>query len=986
MYRKLFNLMLVVVMTLSISSAVFAQTGDEPPPQAPVKSYIVVMKHAPIATYDGDVDGFDATKPAMGNKVDVKSKKAKAYEKFLKEQHDASLKDVQADPSAKVHDYTVALNGYSAMLTDEQAELLRSQKGVVKVIEDKMRYIQTDSSADFMRLTVRGGAYDSGFTGEDVVVGVIDTGIWPEHPSFADDGSYSHLSEYDGIPCDFGNTAQNPNDAPFTCNNKLLGARQMLNTYRALIGADPDEFDSARDDNGHGTHTASTAAGNAGVEASILGMPMGTISGIAPRARIIAYKALGNLGGFSSDLAEAIDQAVADGVDVINYSVGGGPSLAGPDDIAFMFAADAGVFVATSAGNSGPGPATIGGPATVPWVTSVGASTQKRFFEGIVKLGNHQTFSGASVTPGIDFAPLVDAEFAGGDLCIPGTLDPAVVSGKVVLCRRGAIARVAKSLAVAQAGGVGMIMYNNSDDDNLMTDSHWVPSVHMDNTPGLAIKAYIASDPNPTAKILTGMTSSWKHAPTMAIFSSRGPNPVAPDIIKPDITAPGVQILAGNSPFPDPGESPPGELFMAIAGTSMSSPHVAGIFALLKQAHPEWTPAMAKSALMTTAYQKNVLDNDRMTPAGPFEMGAGHADPGGNWSKNGSINRPGLVYDAGLFEYAAFTCGMDLGVFTPGSCDFLESVGVPTEPYNLNLPSIGVAEVPGTQTVYRTVTNVADKQLKMNVKVNAPDGFSVKVQPSRLILGPGESATFAVTFTNEDAPIGEWRFGSLTWRGSGYQVYSPIAVKASLFKTPAEVTGSGESGSTSFDINFGYTGEYSAAAHGLEAPTFLSGEIGQDPDQTYPSADDSDVGVQKWDIPVSNAAFMRIKLAIPGDDDIDLFLEDSSGNIVASSTNGGTDELIELTTPPDDTYTLVVHGWSVPSAPLPYSVSTWIVSLASGGSLTIDSAPTSATNGTVGTVQISWSGLSAGTEYLGAVSHSDASGVIGLTLVDVTVP
>ena len=986
MYRKIFNLMLVVVMTLSMSSSVFAQTGDEPPPQSPVKSYIVILKDVPIAAYEGDIDGLAATKPLKGEKVDKTSKETKDYQNFLREKHAASLREAQASTFAQVHDYTFAINGYSAMLTEEQADNLRTQKGVVKVIEDYMRYKQTDSSADFMKLTVSGGAYDTGFTGEDVVVGVIDTGIWPEHPSFADDGSYSVLPDYAGIPCDFGNTAHNADDAPFTCNNKLLGARQMLNTYRALIGADADEFDSARDDDGHGTHTASTAAGNAGVDASIFGVSYGEVSGIAPRARVIAYKALGNLGGFSSDLAEAIDQAVADGVDVINYSVGGGPSLAGADDIAFLFAADAGVFVATSAGNSGPGPETIGGPGTVPWITTVGANTQRRAFEGMVKLGHQELLTGASVTPGVGTSPLVDAEFAGGDLCVPGTLDPSIVSGKIVLCRRGATARAAKSLAVAQAGGVGMILYNNSDDDNLFTDSHWVPSVHIDNTPGLVVKAYIASDPNPTASIMTGIVGRWNNAPTMAIFSSRGPNPVAPDIIKPDITAPGVQILAGGSPFPDPGSTPPGELFQAIAGTSMSSPHVAGIFALLKQAHPEWTAAMAKSALMTTAEYQDVRDNDRTSLADPFAMGAGHAKPGGVWARNGSINRPGLVYDAGLFEYAGFTCGMDLGVFTPGSCDFLEGVGVPLEPYNLNLPSIGVAEVPGMQTVYRTVTNVADRTLKLSARVEAPEGFNVTVEPRRLILNPGDSATFSVTFTNETAPIGEWRFGSLTWKGSGYNVHSPLAVKASLFKTPAAVAGSGESGSTSFDINFGYTGDYSAAAHGLEAPTLFSDEIGQDPDQTYPSGDDSTVGVQRWDFTLSNAAFVRMALAIPGDDDIDLFLEDSSGNLVASSTNGGTDELIELTMPADDTYTLVVHGWSVPSAPLPYTVSMWVVSQTPGGSLNIDSAPASAAVGTTGTVQVSWSGLAAGTDYLGAVSHSDSSGVLGLTMVEVSVP
>ena len=238
---------------------------------------------------------------------------------------------------------------------------MTKQPGVVLVQPDVMRYKTTDSSPKFLGLTDRGGAWARGYTGEGVIVGIIDSGIWPEHPSFADDGSYPPLS-IGSIPCEFGNTAHNPNDAPFTCNNKLLGARQMLETYRALIGAEPDEYDSARDDDGHGTHTASTAAGNAGVRADLYGIPRGRISGMAPRARIIAYKGLGNLGGFGSDLAAAIDQAVADGVDVINYSIGGGPSLLGADDFAFLFAADAGVFAATSAGNDGPGDATVGGP------------------------------------------------------------------------------------------------------------------------------------------------------------------------------------------------------------------------------------------------------------------------------------------------------------------------------------------------------------------------------------------------------------------------------------------------------------------------------------------------------------------------------------------------------------------------------------------------------------------------------------------------
>jgi subtilisin family serine protease len=986
MKRKLFNVILIVVMTLSLTVTVFAKPSEAGLRADNLKSYVVIMKGDAVVNYEGDVAQFKATKPVEGKKINPNARKVKEYQNYLDAKHSASLEAAGASALQKVHDYTVALNGYSAIITEEQAKSIAAQSDVVLVLEDVMRYADTDSSPKFLGLTGKGNAWAKGWTGEGVVVGVIDSGIWPEHPSFADDGSYPPAPPLDNSRpnCEFGNTAHNANDAPFECNNKLIGARQMLDTYRALIGATPDEYDSARDDNGHGTHTASTAAGNRGVEASIYGIPRGKVSGIAPRAHVVAYKGLGTLGGFTSDLAAAIDQAVFDGVDVINYSIGGGASGPGADEIAFLFAADAGVHVATSAGNSGPGAATLGNPGTMPWMTTVGASTQPRFWQGTVILGDGAAYEGASITPGVGSAPLVDAEVAGGDLCVPGTLDPTAVTGKIVLCRRGAIARAAKSEAVFLAGGVGMVMYENTDDNSLFSDTHWVPSVHIDNTPGLAVKAYIASDANPTAEIVGEQVSTWPSAPSMTYFSSRGPNPVSPDLIKPDITAPGIQILAGNSPTPIGGY--PGELFQAIAGTSMSSPHIAGVFALLDQAHPDWSPAMAKSAIMTTAYQ-DVVDNDRVSPADPFDYGSGHVDVANATRKNSAF-RPGLVYNAGLFEYAAYTCGEDFGVFTQGSCDFLESIGVPSEPYNLNVPSIGVANLAGSQTVVRTVTAAFGHGVKRSFTfqpvVEAPPGFKVSVSPASLVLANGESASYEVTITNVSAPSGEWRFGSLTWQGLGYSVYSPIAVNAAPFAAPSEIFSSGESGSASFDVSFGYNGSYAAAPHGLAADEPTDGEIGQDPDQTYPSPDDSPVGVQRITFPITGAAFVRWELIIPGDDDIDLFLEDSSGTIVAASTSGGTDELIELTLPADDTYTMVVHGWSVPNEPLPYTLHFWQVPLASGGSLNLDSAPTSAEIGVTGSVDVSWSGLAEG-RYLGAVSHTGDVGLMGLTLVNVDV-
>jgi len=940
--------------------------------------YVVVMDKDPLArTYGKDR---------------VNTARARRRAKQLRADHDRVLRAVGKRASDKTHSYTVSLNGFAVALTDAQAVKMARQKGVVRIMKDVKRFKTTDASPEFLGLTGAGGPWARGLTGEGVVVGVIDTGVWPEHPSFADDGSYAAppvtLEDTPDNPsCNFGNTAHNPLDAPFTCQNKLIGARQMLETYRSVIGAEPDEYDSARDDDGHGTHTASTSAGNQDVSAEIFGIDRGKVSGIAPRAHVIAYKALGNLGGFSSDLAAAIDQAVEDGVDVINYSIGGGAALTGPDDIAFLFAADAGVFVAASAGNSGPGPGTIGGPASVPWLTAVGASTQPRFFQGQVRLTNTLSVKGASVTQGTGRHPLVDAEDAGGDLCVPGTLDPAKVTGKIVLCRRGQVGRAEKSFAVQEAGGVGMVLYNTNNVDNLFTDNHFVPSVHVDLDQGLVVKNYIDSTATPTAQLVGNQKSTFAPAPSMTIFSSRGPDPVAEDIIKPDITAPGLQILAGASPTPDPGAASPGELFQAIAGTSMSSPHMAGAFALLKQARPDWSAAVAKSAMMTTSYQ-DVRDNDRVSQATPFGMGSGHVDMAGQKDK-GTPFDPGLVYDAGFLEYLGFLCDTDRSAFgnPDATCAALEDMGIPTQAEDLNLASIGVASVPGTRTIKRTVTSVAkasNAPRLFKAVVDAPAGFGVTVTPDKLWLRPGESATYEVRFDNVSAPIGEWQFGSLNWKSSSYDVYSPIAVKASILEAPAEVEGQGADGSVDIPVTFGYTGSYHAGAHGLVPATVISDNVPQDPDQNFDPADGfSDV----HDIVVTDAHHLRLAMppdAVPSPDvDIDLYLFDPNGDLVAQSTKGGTDELIDIAAPMNGTWKIYVHGWQTVTPTADYDLYQWLVpSAEGGGNLSITSAPDSAVTGESGVVTASWTG--APPEWnLGAVSHNGPSGLIQLTLVNV---
>lgn len=443
-------------------------------------------------------------------------------------------------------------------------------------------------------------------------------------------------------------------------------------------------------------------------------------------------------------------------------------------------------------------------------------------------------------------------------------------------------------------------------------------------------------------------------------------------------------ILAGNSPTPDPG-SVQGELFQAISGTSMSSPHIAGIFALIKQARPDWSPAMAKSALMTTAFQ-DVRDNDRITLADPFDMGAGHVNAGDKANK-GSILEPGLVYDAGFFEYLGFLCDAEPSALSSSTCPFLQSIGVPTDASDLNLASMGIAELPGSQTITRTVTSVAqDKGWRdYTVDISAPEGYSVTVSPTNIRLKSGDSVNYDVTITNVSAPISEWRFGALNWRDKTghYDVYSPIAVKGTLFDAPTNISSSGESGSNSFDIKFGYTGSYTPSAHGLVAATVTVDNVAQDPNQAFnPSDGYSDV----HPIVVSGVAMLRI--AIPPesaetDSDLDVFLFDPSGTLVASSTLGGTNEVIEVTNPVDGNWVVYVHGWSAPGGDSDYSMYSWLISATPGGNLTIDNAPTTADLGTTQAIDVSWSGAGAGGWHFGAVSHADAGGLIGLTLLEV---
>jgi subtilisin family serine protease/plastocyanin len=955
--------------------------------------YIVQMADDPVVAYDGGVAGLARTARPVGQRINPNSAAARAYTTFLNGRHDRALAAVGG--GTKTYDYTYTFNGFAARITPAQAAELAARPDVVNVWADELRQLTTENSPGFLGLTGPGGLYEQEIFGEDVIVGVIDTGIWPEHPSFSDQidladrpgRSGEETRVYDAPPSDWFGTCQsgekwNRRD----CNFKLIGARYFHDGFSNFEINFSGDYLSARDADGHGSHTASTAGGNAEVPATVFGVDRGEISGIAPRARIAAYKACwAGVGCAGSDLVAAIDTAVADGVDVINYSIGGGATtVLTADAISFLFAADVGVYVANSAGNSGPDPSTLGNPAVAPWLTSVGASTQDRNFIGSVELGDLSEFDGGSITAGTGVLPLVDAEDAAigadpedvedAELCLVGSLDPAVVSGNIVLCLRGENARVDKSLAVSEAGGEGMILYNTTNTESINTDNHWVPTVHVNNTDGLAIKTYAATA-SPTAQI-TGGVSTTIPAPWMADFSSRGPNPGSSDVIKPDITAPGVSVLAANSPTPFIGA--PGELFQSIAGTSMSSPHIAGVFALLREAHPDWSAAVAKSAIMTTADQ-DVMKEDGVTPADPFDMGGGHVDP------NPAVD-PGLAYDAGFNEYLGFLCDAAPQAFAnpAATCAALEGAEIPTDASDLNLASIAIGELAGFQTVTRTVTNVDDEEATYDVTVDAPAGIDVVVAPEELTVGAGDSVDYDVMFTTTGtAVLDEFAFGSLTWSDGSHSVRSPIAVRPVAIAAPAEVQGSGTEGSLDFDVTFGYEGDYTAEAHGLVPAEMQPDVVVDDPTNDINTALDTGVGVNFHTVTVPagalHARFSLFDDYTDGNDDLDLFVFDGDGNFVGQSTGVTSEEQVDVPDPAAGDYTVIVHAFQTDGPDAAYTLFSWSFS-ADAGNMT-PTAPPTATLGETETITVAWTGLTAGTKYLGAVSHNDATDRIGVTLV-----
>jgi subtilisin family serine protease len=983
-----------VGLAVAALAAAPSSTGPTPAPEfrsaaakpEPASLYIVQMSGAPVASYEGGIAGIPRTKPQPGAKLDRRTWNYKAYREHLRVRRAAVLASAGVHSSRTVAEYATAFNGFAAKLTREEFTRIRRTAGVTRVWKNEIRHTNTVSTPNLLGLAGAGGAWarefgDPARAGEGMIVGVVDTGYWPESPSFAplmdpqDQAIINKKWFDDGIDkCEEGTEQR------VVCNNKVIGARWY--NMSALGNYEP-EFHSPRDFNGHGSHTASTAAGNHAVPASINGTAIGNVSGMAPAARLAVYKALwqqssGTGSGGTADLVMAIDDAVTDGVDVINFSVSGSTTyVVDPLEVAFFHAAAAGIFVAASAGNEGPHASTVAHNS--PWATTVAASTHDRSAAKSATLGNGAVYNGVGQGPAAPSSPLVDSTAVGAEgadpneveLCYLDSLDPAKVTGKIVLCRRGVNARTEKSKAVKDAGGVGMILYNPSV-NSVNADYHFVPTVHVGPAEGAAIKAYIAGAASATAA-LSATVASTGRAPEMVAFSSAGPAIAGSgDLLKPDVTAPGADVIAAVAP---PGNN--GNTYDAYSGTSMSSPHVAGIAALIKAKHPDWSPMAVKSALMTTAGQ---TDNSggALQRAGvaatPHDYGAGHIQPALAFD-------PGLVYDSGPADWIRFGCAIGQLQLVSDWCTGLAA----GDPSDLNYPSISIGDLPGRQTVTRTVTNASNRASVYAAKVSAPTGYTVQVRPSVLALAPGRSATFTVQVTRTNAAYGTWSFGAMTWTDlRGHAVRSPIAVRAVALAAPDAIDGSGTSGSAQVTVRGGYNGRLTAAPYGLVTSTVHQGRlVGNDSgfDPGSPSASTTVLRVQR----TAPAGSKVVRFATYDSDhapgsDMDLYVY-RNGLLVGVSAGGTSDETVTLTEP--GTYDVYLVQFALPSGVTEQDgkLHSFVVPASSAGNMTVTPASQRISVDTTRTVTVRWSGLHAAKRYLGVVEFSDGRAVRARTTV-----
>lgn len=1028
-----------------ISSAVLLllsalSTGAAVADDAVRHSYIVQLVDKPAASYTGQIAGLAATMPAQGERLNVDASAVQSYISYLDGKQSAVLNTLS---NAEVtQQYSVVLNGFAAMLTDDEVRALKKNSAVASVQADSILQMDTSYTPSFLGLDAPGGLWEQlggkAGAGENMILGIVDGGIWPENPSFADrvdeNGVASHNGAtrvYDAPPANWKGICQTGEGfGANNCNNKLIGARYFGSAAQALHWT---EFRSPRDSvagatghGGHGSHTASTSGGNANVQVVTGGLPLGKVSGMAPRARIAAYKVCwtdagtGLNGCATSNSVAAIEQAVKDGVNVINFSIGssaGGGAFNEPTEKAFFGASNAGVFVAASAGNNGPTATTVSPVGHIsPWLTTVANSTHNRIYVGSATLGNGAKVTGASGNANTPSAPLILAADAGlpgvnaldlsrcfgtADTGYAALLDPVKVAGKVLVCDRGNNVLVNKSANAKTAGAVGVIIANvPGGAATILNQAHSVSTIHITKEDGAIVKSYVVNNQGANAALgeLRGVLDPTVKAPIVNGSSSRGPNVANANILKPDVSAPGTDILAAVTAdltedqrnAVAAGGVAPSTDWAFYTGTSMASPHVAGVAALLKHRHPDWSPAAIKSALMTTAtdtYSDGLNGSMKWDATAkttgnlPWGQGAGHIKPT-------SAADPGLVYDVTELDYKRFLCGAPSasGAQVVSAAECLAIGSVPA--YNLNLASLTAANVLGSLTLTRTVTNVGATSATYNATATLP-GYNVVVTPSALTLGAGAKGTFTVKLTRTNAPIDTWVYGNLTWNDGTHNVRSPLVARGSALAAASLVYSEATSGSKVLTVGTGFAGAMSSVKSALVPATVdtrVIGKAGAGTDATCAAGGGAGVNVHSVTIP---AGTMAARFALfdsdttgNGNSDLDLVLL-KDGAIVAKSGGDTSNEVVNLSNPAAGDYKVCVVGYAPVGGQATYSLSSWLLSPVTGTSNFKVSLPSTATIGGTASVLMSWNGLAAGKRFLGKVNYLLAGVTQGATMVEV---
>jgi subtilisin family serine protease len=991
----------------------------------PAGTYIVTLAGSPAATYKGGVAGLARTQVSGGKQLDATAVPVKKYTSYLRTQQSSLARAV----GAKVlYNYTAAYNGFAAKLTSTQAARLAKSSSVLSVIPSERLQLQESHSLEFLDVSTAGGTWEQVGGVEDagagVVVGIIDSGIAPENPSFA--GGALGTDATTGEPYLVGDTItfEKGDGGTFTSttigdadgwsnsdySEKLVGAKYYVEGFGLDQIGDQTvgEYVSPRDGSGHGSHTASTAAGNHDIATTVEGIDFGTISGVAPAAKIAAYKACWtgpdgieaspDDGCDTIDLLAAINQAVLDGVDVINYSIGGGSasSTFSPTDAAFLNASAAGVFVAASAGNDGPDPSTLDNAA--PWETTVAASTIPDY-EGTIELGDGAQYVGAGISllaaTSSDLVsrdlvlasdhPAAGATAEDANLCLLGSLGD--VTGKIVVCDRGNNARVEKSEVVAEAGGVGMILVNvPGGADDVDNDFHSVPTVHTYAAYHDEIHAYAATE-GATATLITGnVTPDETPVPQIAGFSSHGPVLAAgSDVIKPDVAAPGVSILAAyaNAPGADPE-------FAFLSGTSMASPHVAGLAAVYLGAHPNASPAEIHSALMTTA--TNLVDADGEDVTDPFTQGAGQVVPA-------DYLDAGLYYPADIDDWKSYLVGTDQALDYSPYVAPIDFEGVePIDASDLNQASIAIGDLIGEQTVTRTVTALAAGEYEAAIDV---PGIEATVTPSTLDLAAGESGDFTVTFAADGAPADAWATGFLTWASADHVARSDIAIHPTSALAPAAVEADvATTDSTEVAFTAGVTGSL-----GFSIAGFTRGDVtpnAEDPTLPYTGIalatgdSDSDYADAFHVIGegVDAVQFDVYPTVEDGVTDLDLFIIYCADealtdcDLVAQSATGAAAESVTITEPAPGTYISETSFFATPEDGVPYIDVAYAYDTDSEEGDAVVESPVAVTVGDESTTTVEWWGLKANSLYRGFLSYGDTDiqTVLDLTTGDSVAP